>query len=119
MDKMLEDKLLIEKAANGEFNEQQKRIAEIGQDWVATLIRKNLDYGGSVFQAPILAPDLPVDSAIRVRMSDKIQRLMTLLAGNKNLVQDEGIEDTFKDLGAYCLLRAVAIKLEKESNGPV
>jgi hypothetical protein len=103
---------LVTDALQGNYNPEQEFIARVGLDWIAILIRKNLDYGGSVFKRPILGPEMEVDSAIRVRMSDKIQRLMTLLAGNKAHVNDESLEDTFKDLGAYCLLRAVAMQMQ-------
>jgi hypothetical protein len=36
-------------------------------------------------------------------MSDKIERLQHLLAGNKDEV-GESLKDTISDLGAYCLL---------------
>lgn len=95
--------LTIEQARYGHRGADQQRIAEIGLKWIVLLLRKNADYGSSVWLTPILAPDTNPGVAIRVRMSDKIQRLQRLLAGNEPEV-NESIEDTIKDLGAYCLL---------------
>lgn len=92
-------------ALRGERGDDQKRIAETAVAWTELLLRKNQDYGSSAWQHPLLAPTLPVGMAIRVRMSDKISRLMTLLAGGgPSRVSDETIDDTLRDLGAYCLL---------------
>jgi hypothetical protein len=87
----------------------QQRIAEVGLEWITLLLKKNSDYGSSVWKTPILAPDCDAGMAIRVRMSDKINRLVSLL--NNTIVNsdtrpeiDESIDDTLRDLGAYCLL---------------
>lgn len=82
---------------------QQARIAQIGLDWLDLLLRKNADYGGSVFKVPRLAPECSPGTALRVRMSDKIERLEQLLRKNTPEVA-ESLEDTIRDLGAYCLL---------------
>lgn len=90
---------------------QQKLIAEIFDDAKALALRKNKDYGGSVFSVPILAPGMSVDAAIRVRMSDKINRLTYLLAGNAPQV-DESLADTIKDLGTYCFVWLICKRIE-------
>lgn len=101
---------LIRKCLNGEFNRDQQVIAETCREFTATLLKKNIDYGSSVFQRPVLAPDMPADSAILVRATDKVQRLRNLLKKLDEVVdvipqvKDESIEDTIRDLGAYCLL---------------
>ena len=100
---------LIETALSGERGPSQKLIAETGLDWVETLLRKNTDYGDTVFNPSILRQTLPVREAILVRMSDKIARLQRLLQGNEAEVR-ESIEDTMKDLGAYALLYICATK---------
>lgn len=87
----------------GERGEDQKRIAMVGLDWLETILSKNLNYGGSVWKAPALTPEMPVSSAILVRMSDKVSRIASLMSGVKDAV-NEPLEDTIKDLGAYCLL---------------
>lgn len=95
---------LIGEALQGNRGEDQARIAKTAIHWVETLLRKNHDYGSSVWQVPVLAPDCDPAIAIRVRMSDKINRLQTLLSGKTAEVSSESIDDTLRDLGAYCLL---------------
>lgn len=94
----------IDDALSGSRGASQMRIATVGLEWISTLLAKNADYGSSVWQVPVLAPDCDPAIAIRVRMSDKINRLQTLLSGKKPEVTTESIDDTIKDLGAYCLL---------------
>lgn len=101
------DKHIFLDALGGVRGETQKAIAEVGLQWIATLLKKNNDYGSSVFKEPVLAPGMPVVSAIDVRMSDKIARIQNLKTA-KQEVKDESIQDTYNDLGSYCLLRAVA-----------
>jgi len=92
----------IEQALKSD-NAAQVRIAEVGLDWIATLLAKNADYGSSVWDAPVLKPEMSLGDAIFVRMSDKIARIATLQS-QQALVSSESLEDTIKDLGAYCLL---------------
>ncbi len=106
---------LIGEALQGNRGADQQRIAKTGIAWVETLLRKNSDYGSSVWKTPVLAPDCDPAIAIRVRMSDKINRLQTLLAGKSAEVSGESIDDTLKDLGAYCLLY-LARPIEAETN---
>lgn len=84
-------------------DEGRRRIAQIGTEIVALLLKKNADYGQSAWQPPLLAPEQAPDVGIRVRMSDKIQRLQRLLAGNTAEV-NESIADSFRDLAGYAIL---------------
>lgn len=95
---------MLRDALAGRRGEDQQRIATTGLAWVQTLLAKNADYGGSAWRSPVLCPHLPVGTAILVRMSDKISRLQTLLAGGVQHVVDESVRDTMSDLGAYALL---------------
>lgn len=90
-------------ALDGSRGDGQQRIARTGLNWTCLLLAKNADYGSSVWQSPVLCPGMDVTSAIRVRMSDKVSRIRALL-GKPAEVQDETLEDTIRDLGAYCLL---------------
>jgi hypothetical protein len=93
------------------LNQDQRDIWEIFEKNKIVAIKKNLAYGSSVFTQAVMAPDAPIDAAIRVRMSDKINRLSTLLANPaKNMIQDESINDTFNDLAVYCYLLLIARK---------
>lgn len=90
--------------ALGELDTDHGRIAAEGIQWIAQMIRKNRDYGSSVWERPALAPDCPSRTGILIRMGDKWSRLCTLLSGKVREVKDESIEDTMRDLGAYALL---------------
>ena len=81
----------------------QKRIAQVGLQWLATLLRKNADYGSSVWKSPALKPSMDSGDAILVRMSDKVSRI-GVLSGRPPQVTGESFEDTINDLGSYCLL---------------
>lgn len=94
---------LLADALTGVRGVDQARIAVEVLRWGAMLLRKNRDYGSSAWQRPLLAPDCDSGVAIRVRMSDKINRLVSLLEGEAEIA-DESVDDTLRDLGAYCLL---------------
>jgi hypothetical protein len=97
------DKAILDDALVGNRGEGQAAIASEVVRWGALMLRKNRDYGGAVWERPMLAPDCDPGTAIRVRMSDKLSRLISLLQRPAE-VADESIDDTLRDLGAYCLL---------------
>lgn len=84
-------------------NTDQQAIAREVLKWGALLLNKNADYGSSAWKAPILAPECDPATAIRVRMSDKIERMVNLLK-NPGSLRSESFLDTARDLGGYCLL---------------
>lgn len=94
----------VNDALLGMHGDDQKRIAETGVSWLELLLAKNADYGCAVWNAPVLAPKVDAGTAILVRMSDKVDRLRTLLGKSGAPEVEEPIEDTLKDLGAYALL---------------
>ena len=52
-----------------------------------------------------------------VRIYDKVSRLETLLKKeNKQLVNDESIEDTLIDLANYCIMEVIERNLDKNQN---
>lgn len=78
-----------------------------------TLIAKNRDYGDSAFQPPVLAPDLPADSAVRVRMSDKIARIIQLSSSQREdgpAVKNESLIDSYLDLAGYAILQTINLE---------
>lgn len=89
--------------AMGDTNADRQRIAEQGVMLVAKLLRKNADYGSSAFKRPRLSPALDAGEAIKVRMSDKLERLESL-AGKDPQVAGESWEDTLMDLAGYIVL---------------
>ncbi len=97
------------------MNQDQQDIWNIYETAKITALKKNLAYGSSVYTQAIVAPDAPIDMAIRVRMSDKINRIKTLIANPaKNMVMDESIQDTFMDLGTYCFLLMIWLNRQKK-----
>jgi hypothetical protein len=94
---------IIQHALDGERGEDQLSIANEVIRWGALLLRKNRDYGSAVWERPMLAPECNPSVAIRVRMSDKLSRLIALVQRPAE-VADESLDDTLRDLGAYCLL---------------
>jgi hypothetical protein len=103
-DAIQSNKTVVVDALDGNRGLDQFRIAKEGIAWVSLLLRKNADYDSSAWKRPVLAPECDTDTAMRVRMSDKIERITSLLSKGDPEVVDESIRDTVRDLGAYCLL---------------
>lgn len=82
----------------------RRRIAEAGLSVVATLLRKNLDYGSSALKPPRFAPKVDASTAILVRMSDKVSRMESLAEREGKAAVDESFKDTVKDLSGYSIL---------------
>lgn len=105
---MKSEDAIIQQAIAGERGAAQRRIATEGIEWLELLLRKNSDYGCSVWKRPVLCPQSPARHGILVRMSDKIERIGSLQAkmaeGGDMDVLGESFDDTIRDLGAYCLL---------------
>lgn len=102
----------IVSALRGEMGDDQRRIAEVFVEQLDKALRKNHDYGNTVFRHPVLAPNLPPDSAILVRWSDKIDRLHNLSKVEGKV--DESIADTVGDAGVYAFLWLVQQRRREE-----
>lgn len=94
------------------LSKEQRAIWDIFERAKVTCLKKNFDYGCSVFSPPVMAPDLPPESAIEVRMSDKIKRLQSLRLREGGAI-DESVQDTMMDLGVYCFLWLVCEQLNR------
>lgn len=101
-----------------DVSSEQQVIAQVGIEWLATLLRKNDDYGNSVFRSPVLARKLSPGDACLVRMSDKIERLDNLINSGAKPQVAESIDDTISDLGAYCLLYLAGKRIVDEDTKP-
>lgn len=90
----------------GGLTEEQHQVKKVFDDLFHLFIKKNNDYGSSVFQLADLAPGVSVEDAIAVRMSDKVKRINSLRqrAGNQGQVKDESLDDTIEDLAVYGIL---------------
>ena len=93
---------LIAEAEHGKRGKHQQIIAKKGIEIVSLLLKKNMDYGSSAWSRPLLAPNCDAGTAIRVRMSDKINRMIRLLSSEAQA--GEAIEDTEMDLAGYLIL---------------
>jgi len=98
------DYVMFLSALTGDRGKDQHAIAEAGLRWISLILRKNSDYGSSVWKSPSLKPAMSIGDAIFVRMSDKIARIASLNSKETNEVKDESLADAIRDLGAYCLL---------------
>ena len=85
--------------------ELHRRICQELND---TYKAKNADYGDSF----AMVRDLYPETAIMVRILDKVNRLRTLLNGKQAEV-DESIEDSLKDLANYCIMELIERKVDK------
>ena len=84
-------------------------FTRIANQMVDTYKRKNADYGDS-FGASL---DKYGPVAAHVRMSDKINRLQSLVVRKQTAqVKDESIADTFLDLACYAIMRLVYVEMK-------
>ncbi len=74
-------------------------------------INENADYGDSFRK---LRDEIP--NAILVRLSDKLNRLKSLMGvkDKEQQVKDESIDDTLMDLANYALLELVERKMDNK-----
>lgn len=87
----------------------EKNFTRLANQMVDTYKRKNADYGDS-FGASL---DKYGPVAAHVRMSDKINRLQSLVVRKQTAqVKDESIADTFLDLACYAIMRLVYIEMK-------
>ena len=98
-----DDLSLIRQALAADRGEDQRRIAAAGLSVVATLLKKNADYGSSAWTRPVTAPHLPARTAILVRMADKVNRIGAL-QNKPPEVAGESLSDTVLDLAGYAIL---------------
>lgn len=83
--------------------------SRVADQMADTYRRKNADYGDS-FGASL---DKYGPVAAHVRMSDKVNRLQSLVVRKQTArVKDESIADTFLDLACYAIMRLVYIEVK-------
>ena len=89
-----------------EFNKLAQKMCELYE-------KKNADYGDS-FNISIKKYGL---IAALTRMSDKFNRIESLILNNERKVDDEKLEDTLVDLASYAIMTILAIKLHHSEVG--
>ena len=91
--------------------EKIKRFSEITTEMAETYARKNSDYGDSFGQS--VKEFGPVAGVVRI--SDKFNRLKSLLSAEKEqMVSDESIMETLTDMANYCIM--LRMELENENS---
>jgi hypothetical protein len=75
---------------------------EICEELHRTYLKKNADYGDSFAKLRQKYPE-----AILIRLSDKLNRLKSLMESGNIQVKDESISDTLLDLANYCIMEEV------------
>lgn len=74
--------------------------------------KKNSDYGSSFSKTRKEFGNV----AILIRLSDKLERLKTLMLGAKQEVNDESIADTLMDLANYAIMELVEMQCDEEES---
>lgn len=104
----VEDNLRIITDALAGSNQDQREIAFLGLQTIAIMVKKNQDYGSSVFNIGAISPDVSPEAGIRVRLGDKLSRINNLVGQPGNQQVAESITDTGHDASAYLLLWVIA-----------
>lgn len=105
----LTDEVRTGYASTEQKQSKPERFAQIAQSMVNIYESKNADYGDSFSDS---VKEFGYIAGI-VRMSDKFNRLKTLLAHNKEAyIKTESVKDTLIDLASY----SVMLLMELEEN---
>lgn len=102
----------MDNSSNITENEQCRRHREKVEALHDLYVRKNADYGDS-FHHTYLEEG---QAAVRIRLTDKLNRYKTLSHGNPQNVSDESTKDTLMDLANYAIMALMEIEREEENN---
>lgn len=87
---------------------------ELMREAVCLLLRKNHDYGASVFDVGPLTKRLPPETAALVRLGDKYNRLVTLMDTDPKVATESRRDTVFDVLGYAIILTGMAVEKEKK-----
>lgn len=73
-----------------------EQMKQIQTDALELFTKKNTDYGDAFAKFGVIG--------VLMRIEDKIQRSLSITKNGVNLVNDEGIRDTFLDLHNYAAM---------------
>ena len=94
-----------------EWPEMTKEFKRLQAEQYELFCRKQHDYGpGNISVGTQLSTDDEIQLALSglwFRMNDKIQRLKTLLMGNKESAVDEPLEDAYLDVSNYGIMATI------------
>ena len=101
----------IIKQMEKEWPEMTKEFKRLQREQYELFCRKQHDYGpGNISVGTQLSTDDEIKLSLTglwFRMNDKIQRLKTLLMGNKESAVDEPLEDAYLDVSNYGIMATV------------
>jgi hypothetical protein len=84
---------------------QAVALREYGEQCLELVVRKNADYGGSVWQSPVAAGGISAWYGAWVRLSDKIARVWQIFRDpSRRCVEDESMADTLRDIVGYAIV---------------
>ena len=83
------------------------------EDLAKLIIAKNARYGNSALTPPTLCPVLTAKEGIQVRLGDKFARMRQLVESGE-VVAEEPLRDTVRDIIGYCLLWLIADEEERK-----
>lgn len=87
--------------------EFKKTLTKEVEELAALIIAKNARYGNSALTPPALCPVLTAKGGIQVRLGDKFARMRQLVESGE-VVAEEPLRDTVRDIIGYCLLWLIA-----------
>lgn len=88
--------------------DRQGRFLEIANELAALYAAKNADYGNSF--AETFRKLGPLSAATRI--SDKTNRLCSLLMKGERQVADETVADTLRDLASYAIMTLIELEAD-------
>jgi hypothetical protein len=88
-----------------------EKHARICEELTALYAKKNHDYGDS-FSISFKEEGMAM---VRIRLGDKFNRFKTLSHDKKQLVEDESIRDTLRDLANYAIMTIIEMENENDN----
>ena len=92
-----------------DHDKKVKEFVSICREMADLYAAKNWDYGDS-FGKSFEEWGLPMSC---IRLTDKLNRLISFGRGQDMKVNDESIEDTLKDLATYSVMTLIELRREK------
>ena len=86
-----------------------QQFKQIANEMAELYEKKNHDYGNSFG----ISIEKYGKIAALTRISDKFNRLESLMLGKEQKVQDEKLEDTLKDMASYCIMTLIEMRNAK------
>lgn len=82
-----------------------QKFRDIANELADLYEKKNSDYGNSFGKSIEKYGKI----AALTRISDKFNRLESLMSGKEQKVDDEKLEDTLKDMASYCIMTLIEL----------